>query len=319
MTYPVQQNKPSVFDAIRQGFAFVAAHAAHVTIRHDRLDAFAAALPSAPPLNVFDDAHHYTGGADETAAYVLALDAINFGSGYKPLLVDEGWALVDGSIYYTLSTRLKQQFEQVAPLLPATLRAMTDDECRRMLALPRGRYGDEFTGLCAGALRELGAAVGDSPRAFAGDSAESLVTRLAQLPHFRDIALYQGREIPILKRAQIAAADMHLAFSRGGAPLYGDSARLTMFADNAVPHVLRVDGVLEYSPALAARVDTGQYLPSGSAEEVEIRACAGHAVELVAARKGMTAMAVDHLLWHRRAENDRYRKSLTHLTLTHYY
>ena len=47
------------------------------------------------------------------------------------------------------------------------------------------------------------------------------------------------------KRAQIAAADLALA---GIAPA-DDLGELTLFADNLVPHVLRVDGVLESTPS----------------------------------------------------------------------
>ena len=45
-----------------------------------------------------------------------------------------------------------------------------------------------------------------------------------------------------MKRAQIAAADLALA---GIAPA-DDLPELTLFADNLVPHVLRIDGVLEF-------------------------------------------------------------------------
>jgi hypothetical protein len=34
---------------------------------------------------VLDPEHHYFGAADDTVAFLLTLDAINFGSGYFPL------------------------------------------------------------------------------------------------------------------------------------------------------------------------------------------------------------------------------------------
>ena len=73
-----------------------------------------------------------------------------------------------------------------------------------------------------------------------------------------------------------------------------------MFADNLVPHVLRLDGVLEFDERLVGRIEDGLLLEHGSPEEVEIRACALHAVELlVAARGDTTATAVDNVLWNR--------------------
>jgi hypothetical protein len=58
-------------------------------------------------------------------------------------------------------------------------------------------------------------------------------------------------------------------------------------------------GLLVYDDELAARIDAGELLAPGSAEEVEIRACGLHAVELVAAHAGLTPAAVDHQLWQR--------------------
>lgn len=312
-------HKPDIFQSVRNGFAAVAAQATHVKIRYDRIDEYADSLPPAPPANVFDETHHYLGSEEDTAAYVLALDAINFGSGYKPLMVKEGWRLIDGSIYFTVSTRLKNEFERAAPWDAARMAALTDEDCRRVLELPRGQYSDEFAGLCRAALNELGVAVGGRFMDYVPDTAAALTEKLSALPHFKDVHDYNGLSVPILKRAQIAAADLHLAFAKLGRDLFPDAGQVTMFADNAVPHVLRTDGILEYTPELAAKIAAGTYLASGSAEEIEIRACAGHAVELIAAKKGLKALNIDHILWHRSAENVDYRKSVTHRTLTPFY
>ena len=48
-----------------------------------------------------------------------------------------------------------------------------------------------------------------------------------------------GVPVPFLKRAQIAAADLA---PRRASSQFPDLERLTMFADNLVPHVLRLDG-----------------------------------------------------------------------------
>ena len=62
---------------------------------------------------------------------------------------------------------------------------------------------------------------------------------------------------------------------------FHDLDRLTIFADNLVPHVLRCDGVLVYDARLAAHIDAGRELRPGP-QEREIRACAVHACELLA-------------------------------------
>ena len=137
--------------------------------------------------------------------------------------------------------------------------------------------------------------------------------------HFNDAHRYRGRMVAFYKRAQITAADLHLAFGKKGRELFVDIDQLTMFPDNGVAHVFHTDGILEYTPALAARIAAGDEIPSGSEEEVEIRACALHAVELIAAHKGMKAMDIDHILWHRSVEDKRYRELFSHRTLSRFY
>ena len=66
--------------------------------------------------------------------------------------------------------------------------------------------------------------------------------------------------------------------------------------------MLRLDGVLEFDADLVARIDAGDLIEHDSPEEVEIRACALHAVELlVQAHGNTTATAVDNALWNRGA------------------
>ena len=85
-----------------------------------------------------------------------------------------------------------------------------------------------------------------------------------------------------------------------------------MFADNLVPHVLRLDGVLGFDPRLVARIEREELIEHGSPEEVEIRACAVHAVELiVGARSDLTAAQIDESLW-RRGQEPRYKARPRH-------
>jgi hypothetical protein len=139
-----------------------------------------------------------------------------------------------------------------------------------------------------------------------------LAARLGALPMWRDVSPYDGEEVPFFKRAQIAAADLHL---QGLAPAT-DLPALTLFADNLVPHVLRLDGVLELDDGLRARIEREALIEHDSREEVEIRACALHAVELlVAAHGSTTATAVDYVLWTRGGE-PRYKAVPRHRART---
>jgi hypothetical protein len=80
--------------------------------------------------------------------------------------------------------------------------------------------------------------------------------------------------------------------------------------------VLRIDGVLAFDAGLVARIDREELIAHDSPEEVEIRACAVHAVELlVAAHGATTATAVDNALWHRGA-TPRYKAHPRHRART---
>ena len=153
-------------------------------------------------------------------------------------------------------------------------------------------------GLYAEHLRELGGKVGGAflePREAGEGSAEALATILAGIDGWSDVSSYDGSEVPFFKRAQIAAADLALA---GIAPA-GDLDRLTLFADNLVPHVLRSTACSVR--AVARRPDRGGgAVRARLPEEIEIRACALNAVELLSPPTGArSATVIDNALWHR--------------------
>jgi hypothetical protein len=244
-----------------------------------------AASPSAPDLP--------PGASDERrAAFLLQLNAVNFGSGWFPTLRKPPGLSGFRTVEAALRARGPWPAAELAQLeTPAVAAAFGQDP------------GHELMALFARALRELGTHVDDRhggsflALARSGDgSAEALAARLGSLPTWRDVSAYDGQPVPFFKRAQLAAADLHL---QGLAPA-ADLPVLTLFADNLVPHVLRLDGVLAFDDDLVARIEREELLEHGSPEEVEIRACAVHAVELLVAAHGeTTATAADNALWHR--------------------
>jgi hypothetical protein len=137
-------------------------------------------------------------------------------------------------------------------------------------------------------------------------SAERLAEMLA-----RGMAMFDDRGF--YKRAQIVANDLALA----GVAEFDDLERLTIFADNLVPHVLRCDGVLVYDEQLGARIDRGERLTLGGAER-EIRACALHACELISQRTGVPARNIDTWLW-TRGQSREYKSRPRHRCRTVFY
>jgi len=296
-----------VFAAIRSGCREVTRRARSVRIQEAGLEAFAERLASVSwPEEDLDPAHHVRGSEPEELAFVIALDAINFGSGWFPVLRKR-----DGlSGYRTVATACKERFETEGAWSAASLRATTAEVMAEMLGQDLlDPEVEELMALYAKAWRDLGRWLGErhddrfeSVIDSAEHSAARLVHSLAEMSLYRDVARYEEVEVPFYKRAQITVADLARVLDPEGRGRFDDLDSLTLFADNLVPHVLRCEGVLVYEDSLADRIDRQVLLAPGSPEEIEIRAVAVEAVErLVDAlgRRGRptTAHALDGLLW----------------------
>jgi len=306
----------------------VAERAVHVGIDLERIPSYAASLPLervARPAH--DPCTHYLGHGEDTVAFFLTLDAINFGSGYFPCLRKRPGM----SGYFTIAAGLNDRYQSRGPLSPQELMDLRAEDCARMFGQELGNPPvRELMGLFATALQDLGRYVAEHfAGRFAGlveaanASAEHLVRLLRAMPFFRDVETYDGLPVPFYKRAQLTAADLAIAFDGRGPGRFTDLGRLTIFADNLVPHGLRLDGLLRYDEDLAARIDGGELIPAGSAEEVEIRACAVDAVERLAALlreqgRDVAAYELDYLLWNRGQEPE-YKARPRHRTRTVFY
>ena len=245
----------AIVDDIREACAWVAQRARHVRIESAAIPAYAASLDVIPGHDGADPEAHLTGGSrEQRAAFWLTLDAINFGSGWFPTLRKRPGQ----SGYLTVATGLTERF--------ATQGAWSADELVAIdaphIAATLGQDpGHELMGLFAASLRDLGTQVaarhGGSFAAVvdaAAASAVALAQHLSGWASFADLSRYEGRTVPFLKRAQIVGADLH----RADVASFADLERLTMFADNLVPHVLRLDGVLRFAPELTARIERGR-------------------------------------------------------------
>jgi Potential Queuosine, Q, salvage protein family len=295
-------------DRVRENAAAIAVAARHVSIDLDRLGA----IEAGPPPVLDPERHYLDGSRADGAAYLLTLDAINFGSGWFPTLRKRPGC----SGYYTIAWALADRFRAEGPWSNDELRRMDADTIADVLGQERGH---ELMRLYTEALRQLGEWLGahaplarieaigsraDTPP-DGGRSAEALAEALRAMPFFDDTGFW--------KRAQITANDFQLA----GIVAFDDIDRLTIFADNLVPHVLRVDRILRYDQELAQRIDAGELLPAGG-EEREIRGCAVHACELIARELDVPPRILDVWLWNR-GQSERYKSRPRHRTRTVYY
>jgi hypothetical protein len=295
-----------LFDRIRSVCAEVARRARWIRIDEEALESLASRLVrERPSVPEGDPAHHRFAQPATTVAFVMTLDAVNFGSGYFPHLRKRRGL----SGYLTLSAWLREHFEREGPWSAEALLGLTTADCVRVFGQEPEPVADELMGLFARAFRDLGRFLledhggrFEGPVEVAAGSTERLVRELAKMELYRDVARYRGLEVPFYKRAQITCLDLATALVGEGLGHFSDLDQLTLFADNLVPHVLRMLGVLVYEPGLARRIEAGELIASRSAEEVEIRAVALHAVERLSdscAERGFEVRphVLDGILW----------------------
>jgi hypothetical protein len=296
MQFGVGDPATSVSDRVRVACARVAGLARSVAIEESAIEPYAVALadspePPPPALPLPD------GDRELRAAFALCLDAINFGSGWWPTIRKRpgcsGYSTIEAGLVERFRVEGAWPARELSGLTAADVAWVTGQD-------PAHPLMEQY----AGALRDVGERVfAEHTGSFgavidaAGGSAVALADLLAGWEAFADVSAYDGQPVPFFKRAQIAAADI----DRFAIAKLRDTERLTAFADNLVPHVLRVDGVLRLDFALEEAIDAGDLLVHGSSEEVELRACAVHAIELLsAATDGLLSPAqIDAALWNR--------------------
>lgn len=132
-----------------------------------------------------------------------------------------------------------------------------------------------------------------------GNALDVLNIMVSDFPSYNDHAVYDNQNVLFHKRAQLAVSDIH---RMKGIDDLKDIEKLTAFADYKIPQSLRKLGILEYSPELSEKIDNKIEIPSGSREEIEIRANMIWAIELMkgelATKKpDITSMDIDYWLW----------------------
>ncbi len=288
-------------DDVRAACAEIAASTDLVEIDRGALAALELPSGGVGDGDLDPEIHYVEGSREDVALFVVMLDAINFGSGWFPTLVKAPGR----SGYETVAAGLAGRFRDEGPWAVKELESISAGELAEVFGQPADH---PLIALFSRALSELGVLLERLPPLELIEGADASAERFAEilaaeLPLFDDPGFY--------KRAQITPSDL----ARAGVAEFHDLDRLTIFADNVVPHVLRVDGVLRYDPALAARVDAEDLIPPRSPEEQAIRACAVHACELISAERGIAPRDLDAILWNR-GRGELYKSRPRHRTRT---
>ncbi len=247
------------------------------------------------------------GSREELANLVLLLDALNF-CFWSPNPITTAWR---GQTYHRfeamfvsllITARHDPQWFDAQYWVDAPSQALRDalhdkgellmlDERERIIRETGRTLVDRFDGQFANAV--------DSVNYKAWPLAVLLMTNFES---FRDVAEYRGRPVYILKRAQICALDLSIAWETHGHAALAGTEELTAFADYRVPQALRHLEILKLTPDLAAAIDSGREIEKDSEQEIELRSASIHAVERMRAAAAdagaaVPAWQVDWYLW----------------------
>jgi len=290
---------------------------------------------------------------DEEINFIAIIDLLNFGSGFRHELhhaLDRGAyeSICFGAMAMYLSNGGKLDAAFMKRVSLFDVGSYFDLPLSKEVALQPGLYTYQPSPLkplaekIKSVLNETGnilLSLGQSslssfimevtkPQPDAPPKAAHLVATLVEtFPAFNDKSIFQGKEIFVLKKAQLLAGDLYRRFKETLPNRFDfiDVDRLTVFSDNVLPAVLRHYGILELSEPLKVHVDGKQELVDPE-WEVALRVSAIHACELIvqsaAQRPGnipLNAMELDYFLWTKGKDPD-FRKVERHSTKnTHFY
>ena len=202
-------------EKVRATCEAVAERSKHVRINLEKIEAYASTLPLEQAISPeLDPKTHYLNQGDDTTAFFLILDAINFGSGYFPHLKKRSGM----SGYFTVASSLNDYFKQNGPFTAEQLGKLTIEDCTGIFGQdPENEPIQELMRLFTSALNDLGEYLsadfeGSFPELVraADGSAKTLIELLIKMPFYKDVEPYGDIDAHFFKRAQLTAADLSL-------------------------------------------------------------------------------------------------------------
>ena len=267
---------------------------------------------------------------EEIAMWCFVLDSVNFCFWADP--GEMRWSVsnqrreqVDG--YWALVAALLRGVKEVPLLDPTWLSTISSKDTHQLF---RGKGEIPLIDQRQLALQELGQSLLRSKKSAwevvqnsKGDVIEFIDTVLSLFPLFRDESTYQDRQVGLYKRAQILCQDLSLEFSLVGIRPFTNLQSLTAFADYKLPQLFRDEGVFQYNPSLSEKIDATREFTAGSSEEVEIRGCTIHVVELIRDRLSgrgvdVTSADLDNVLWTEAVKRGQSMKPYHRVRTTNY-
>lgn len=295
---------------------FIASKAKHVKINEKGIEKLGNVLldklekDELKPEN-FSQAEIHPKSSDPHAIdWIFVADTLNFC--FWHIEGEEGWKVEGFTGYYALCAALNRAIKEKVDILnPAFYSTITQEQLKKIF---RSDNHVEIPLLNerVNCLREVGTVLLEK---FEGTfktcvkQADRSAIKLLEIivdnfKCFRDEAEYEGTKVAIHKRAQILVGDIWACFHNDDLGKFDDIDEIAMFADYRVPQPLLKFGVLEYSKELMEKLKKNEILKYGSEEEVEIRGCSIHSVELIkdyikkkSKDANINSILIDHFLW----------------------
>ncbi|MEK7172784.1 MAG: queuosine salvage family protein, partial [Patescibacteria group bacterium] len=265
----------------------------------------------AQPLPAWDTTIHSAGNPQETVQYIFLLDSLNFcfwsDKGQPRWTITHRAKQING--YFALALALKKALKKY-PILDANFLAkISRQNLADIFAASNGQTIPLFENRLA-ITRQTGSVLAKKYNGQASNiikaankSANKLIELiLRDFPSFRDTAVFNGKKIYLLKRAQILTGDIWGSLGGQGLGEFNDIDQLTCFADYKIPQILHYFNVLEYAPQLLQKIKNETLITAGSSTEVEIRANAIWAIEmlkndLAKLGRNLPSFQIDWILW----------------------
>jgi len=294
----------------RESAKFIASIAEDVTINHNGVKSVADQISEAikkkefVPSQMMLHSYPLPLAADETSIdWMFVADTLNFSF----------WGLEEGHHYavelhgkqYTgymaLCAALTRAVEAGIPITSSKFYAnITEKDVREIFASSSSNeiplveervknlqesgkiLNEKFGGSFANCIRQCNES-----------ACELLKLITTEFTSFRDEGVIQGKRVSFYKRAQILVGDIWGLFRGNGLGKFHDINSLTMFADYRVPQSLVHFGALEYSDKLYELLNKNHMFQNGDREEIEIRGCSIHAVELIREELKLSEIPLD--------------------------
>jgi hypothetical protein len=242
--------------------------------------------------------------------WLFVVDTLNFC--FWSLEDEVGWTVDGYTGYFALCAAINRALKEKVDILnPKFYSEITDKDLAKILRsdndVPVPLFSERVK-----CLHEVGTVLLENFEGSfencvkkANNSAVALLDLIVNnFKCFKDEAVYEDHKVAIHKRAQILIGDLWACYKNEGIGHFKDIDEITMFADYRVPQTLLYYGVFEYSEDLTKKLQENTTLENGEKDEVEIRACSIHAVELLKEYatkklkdKEVNAILIDHFLW----------------------